>query len=145
MKRLTMTGRAWVNLLTLFVFAIAGAVYAANEITAAVQLTATKGTLAVRRESGAKQITMTGDAIYHNVQVVGTTYEPVTIPGDIGTPGFSYWQNHGTNTVYIGGSTSNRLMTLKTGEFALFRLGTASWTLASAGGSCAVEYLIVEE
>lgn len=133
------------TVLTLLTWLTLGVAYAANEITAAIQLTAVKGTLAVRRESGAKQATMTGDALYHNVQVVGATYEPVTIPGDIGTPGFSYWQNHGTNTVYIGGATSNRLMTLKTGEFALFRLGTNAWTLASAGGNCAVEYLILEE
>lgn len=121
----------------------------ANEISVSLGLYVSKGGMQSQR-SESKSITMTGNAITHEIQALTTT-EAVLVEGaDLGTPGWVFVKNLDTAIdVYIGkvkiSSNGDAMcITLSPGESCLFRAKTAIYAM-SASGTPSVEYIIVED
>ena len=118
----------------------------AKEISASVSL-AVKTALGVSAErSESKQIDMTGDSVHHGITECGSSGtalgHPITAEG---TVGWVFLKNLSSSVdVTIGvHATSNHVITMKPGEFALFRAaGDLSGDTAS--GTALVEWLTIE-
>jgi hypothetical protein len=121
----------------------------ASEITTRVQLTATKGSLSVKRDSGSTVIDMSGTHKAAGAMDIPTTAGGTAIPlGSVSTAGLSYFRNlDATNYLTIGvvvSATFYPLVKLKAGESCLLRLGTnAPYALANTA-TCVLEYEVLE-
>lgn len=72
----------------------------ANEISAAITLSASKGGATVAA-TGSKTADMAGDQMIDNVQIIGTASEAIAL-GDVATPGYILFKNlDATNFVSI--------------------------------------------
>jgi hypothetical protein len=91
-------------------------------------------------------ITVSGNGIAHNVQVIGTTAEVIAI-GDVASAGYSFLMNiDATNFVEIGREdtgTFRAVVKLLPGEFAIFRAGATLYGKADTA-NCRVECFIFE-
>jgi hypothetical protein len=91
-------------------------------------------------------VTVTGNGISHNVQLIGTTAEVIAI-GDVASAGYCALLNiDATNFVEIGredGGTFRAVVKLLPGEFALFRAGATLYGKADTA-NCRVECFIFE-
>jgi hypothetical protein len=116
----------------------------ANEITATTSITVTNGSSKHSRQTS-KQITQNAIGTYQNTQTVGTTYEQVTIGGDLGTAGYAVFTNLDlTNYVEIGLEVSAAFQTfikLKPGESAQLRLATS--TIHARANTAAVKLEVI--
>lgn len=105
-------------------------VRAANEITAAVTLTATKGYLSIQRAISAQwDLTNAYPNVGGQTQTIGTNWEAVTV-GDVTTKGWAWFRNLSTNnTISIGvlcATDTNyvEFIRMKPGRYGLMTLGT---------------------
>jgi hypothetical protein len=116
----------------------------ANEITLQVTLAVSKGLLAAQRSiDGA--ITMTGAAMMHGVQTIGTAKENLAL-GDVGTPGMALLMNlDATNFVEVGADADSPFLKLKAGECALFRLAAGPVSCKANTAAVALEYWVLED
>ena len=116
----------------------------ANEISVSIGLYASKGGMKVQR-SESKTITMTGDAITHEIQEVGTTEEELAQGADLGTPGVVFVKNlDATNYVEVGCVTGQYSIKLLAGESCIFRASAAAVYAKANTAACNVEYIILE-
>jgi|TARA_R110002012_G_scaffold116958_1_gene264796 hypothetical protein len=119
----------------------------AKEISAAVTF-AVKTALGVTMEkSESKQVDMTGDSVTHGITEVGasgTALEHAELAAE-GTVGWTFLKNLSSSIdVTIGThATSNHVITLKPGEFALFRAAGDLYG-DTASGTALVEYITIE-
>ena len=119
----------------------------ANEITASIMLKVSTalGIKGIRKES--KQIDMAGDSVHHGVSLIttgGILFEDQEQALG-GTPGMVFIKNLDTaNYVTIGThATSNHLIKLLPGEFALFRSNGTLYGQANTS-TVKIEYIVVE-
>ena len=119
----------------------------AKEISASVSL-AVKTALGVSAErSDSKQIDMTGDSVHHGITECGssgTALEHAELAAE-GTVGWTFLKNLSSSVdVTIGvHATSNHVMTLKPGEFSIFRAAGDLYG-DTASGTALVEWLTIE-
>ena len=120
----------------------------AKEISASVSLSVTTALGITTERSDSSKIDMSGDSVHHGITEVGssgTALEHAELAAE-GTPGLVFLKNLSTSiTATIGThATSNHVITLKPGEFALFR---ASGDLYgdTASGVAMIEWLVIEE
>jgi len=114
-----------------------------NEISMSVSLTFNKGGASVSRVVSG-QVDVTGDALTHEVQEIGTSEEALAEGADLGTPGLVYIKNlDATNYVEVG-ITGQYSIKLKAGEFAIYRAAAAQYAKANTA-ACKVEYIIIED
>lgn len=73
----------------------------ADEITLSATLRILKGDFDFSRKTGSVSQTMTGDALVHNVQLIGDTHEALAM-GDVTIPGAFMFINLSTFTIQIG-------------------------------------------
>lgn len=101
----------------------------ADEITAVTNLSLRNGNIKTSRATS-KKITQTTARHAASVQAIGTTYEAITIPSDIATPGWAVFTNtHATNYVELGievAAAFHAFVKLLPGESAQLRLGTTA-------------------
>ena len=122
----------------------------ANEIKINLSISATKnGAKFERQESFTDD--MTGDAWVSGVQQVGSSSEDIITHEDLGTYGWVYLKNCGTNaSLYVdfGHSTviaDDTLCRLYGGESCIIKTaGLTALHAISSSGTQAVEYAIVE-
>ena len=117
----------------------------ANELNLTLSLLYTKG-LAVFDRSITNQITVTGTAVTHDVQNIGTTEETLAL-GDVSPSGFAFFRNlDGTNYVELGKATGVYAVKLKAGEWSLLRLDTWSSIFAKANTAAVdLEYMLISD
>jgi hypothetical protein len=120
----------------------------ANEITVSARLKVAKATLKEDR-SETDTFDMSGQKSGGGIQVIGTTYEAVTLPADLGTAGYAFFMNHSTaNYLEIGLEVAAAFVAfakLKPGEFALVRLATSSIYARANTAACDLETLVVSD
>lgn len=114
-----------------------------NEITISASLTFSKGGASVSRADG-KQVTVTGDALSHEVQAIPTSNTALAEGAALGTPGYVFIKNLDSANFVTVGITGSYTIKLLAGEFALFRAAAAIFALADTA-TCNVEYVIIEE
>lgn len=117
----------------------------ASELTISAELDFTKGTVSISKVGSSTKFTVTGTKYVQAVQSIGVTAEALGL-GDIGTPGYIIIFNRdATNFVEIrDGSGGADVVKLKAGEFALFRLATATPYLIADTAIVVVEYVLIE-
>ena len=116
----------------------------ANEITVALQMAVNKGLLTVER-SITFQATLTGSAMQHGVQSIGTTKEDLVL-GDVATPGFMALRNlDATNYVAYGADADSPFGILKAGEGCILRLAAAPVSIKANTAAVNVEYWVLED
>ena len=77
----------------------------AKELSIVVSMSFEKGG-AITQRSESIEVTVTGNAFSHEVQVVGTTEEQLAQGADLGTPGYIFIKNlDATNYVEVGSTT----------------------------------------
>lgn len=117
----------------------------ANEISIFLSVTASKngGTVSA---SGSKTITMAGEQMIANVQIVGLTEEPLFL-GDVATGGWLFVKNlDTTNSIKVhesGGESADHAITLLAGEFALLKPTSGLYATAFTA-PCNVQVLAIE-
>lgn len=119
----------------------------ANELTVNVSLNYSKGNDALRREPGAKLVTVSGTKRISSVQALSTSAEQITI-GEVGTAGYAYFRNlDATNNISLGldSDAAPAFCTLKPGEFAVLRLASATLYAVAAAGTPSLAYDIFED
>lgn len=117
-----------------------------NEISVSVGLNVNKsGARANRSES--VQVDMTGDALTHTVQEIGTSNEAIAISADIGTYGYCFLKNlDDTNYVeFSKADDANYMIKLKAGECALFRIAANALYAKANTAACDVEIIVIED
>ena len=123
-----------------------------NEISVSVLLKAKKNATDLTRQTGTLLLQMAGQR--YNVQTVAaTTTNAVLTKGSVGTPGWCYMRNLGTNgspTVSItfdAGATTSIVLEAK--EPALFRAAggaiITNWTVSASSGSVDFEFTVIED
>lgn len=126
----------------------------ANELNMTVTLTYTPTDSAgeqvkVAPPAFSNTVTMTGDDHTQGTQTIAAAEEAVLISADIGTTGYVLIKNTGSaNAVEIGGvqvSAPQDAMplSLKAGEFCLFRASEAIYAFSTTGTT--VQYWIFED
>jgi hypothetical protein len=119
------------------------------EIKATIGLTATKGELSLAVATTTKSIDMTGTTYSDVGQIVGTTYEALTIGSDVGTEGWTYFKNlDATNYVEVGVEVAAAfypLIKLKPGEAALCRLAVGTVFARANTSSVKLRALVLED
>lgn len=139
-----------IALVILAVAIVAGGVsWAADEINAAFGLNIRKGYLSLTVSEGV-QIDMTGESFDHRTTTVTTNPAVLTISGDIGTVGMTFFKNNSTSeTVNIGVTGESAFVKLLATEIWQGRLATNNLTVwlptASGTNSASLESIIVEE
>lgn len=118
----------------------------ANELSANVSLTLNKNSaVTTAYPSGSNQFTVTGNAAIKQTVSVGTSEETLS-KGDIGTIGWVYLKNlDATNYVEFAGTTTDYVLKLKAGEFALVRWNKTNVLAKANTAACLVEYMLVED
>lgn len=118
----------------------------ANELTLSLSLRFSKSPTQVVEVAKVLQRDVTGDDYTHKTQTIGTSAEALNI-GDITTPGYLVIVNtDGTNYVEIrDGESGADVVKLKAGDWAMFRLTTATPYAIADTGNCVVEYWLVED
>lgn len=124
----------------------------ADEITVIVSLTYTKAGIAfvtrANPTSGGDSLTQkSADIRYVNrVQNIGNAAEALGL-GDVVNPGFSWMKNIGdTNTISVrAGAGGADVVSLESGEWALFRFATATPFGITDAGTSDLEYFIIED
>jgi len=108
------------------------AAYAANEITAAITLKATKGYLDIQRSANAQwNLTNTAPNVSGLTQRIGTNTAELISVGDVATPGWAWFRNLSTNNnIAVGVMDVNtnflEFARFAPGEYGLIPLGTNS-------------------
>lgn len=120
----------------------------AKEINAGVSLSVETSLGIKANRADSKTIDMTGDSIHHGVTEVGasgTALEHAELAAE-GTPGLVFLKNLSTTvTATIGvHATSNHVVSLKPGEFALFRAAGDLYG-DTASGVAKIEWLVIED
>ena len=119
------------------------------EIKATIGLTCTKGELSIAVATATDSIDMSGTTYSDVAQIVGTTYEALTIGGDVGTEGVSFFKNmDATNYVEIGVEVAAAfypLIKLKAGESALCRLAIGTVFAKANTSSVKLRALVLED
>lgn len=124
--------------------ALAGGLFAANELNLNTTFTFNKNGSTLQR-SVSVNVTVSGNVTQYGVQTIGTSDETIPL-GDIGTIGYVYLKNLDvTNFTTAGTDGSNYQIKLKAGETALFRLNGAALHMKSNTAGCKVEYGIIED
>lgn len=122
----------------------------ANEITAAVKVAVSKGTLKQSRDSSSQQINMSGTHVAAGAMDVPTTAGGTVIPlGSVATAGVAFVRNlDATNFATIGivvSATFYPVVKLKPGEAWAFRLGTNAPYARADTATVVLEYGILED
>lgn len=118
----------------------------ADEIAVSVMLRVENGSLSFKKALAGLTFDQSSAKMIHSVQNVGTSEEAVDL-GDVATPGWALFINRDdTNYVTIrDGSGGDDVVKLEAGEFALFRLATATPYAIANTAACDVEYVILED
>lgn len=124
----------------------------ADEITYSGRLKAVKGNINVLREHLNKTVTMTGDALSHQVQDIPTTASgtALDIGAAVGTEGYAMFINlDSTNFVQIGvenAGTFYPAIKLKAGESAgPLRMGSELTHAVADTATVPLEFFILED
>ena len=121
----------------------------ANEISASVVLSATKGHLSVARRVSSR-FTLAGTHYASQVQgIPHAAPEALAFPADVATKGWAFFRNTDTtNPVSIGPLDALAalipVVTLQPGEFALIPLGTATLYAQATTATVALEWILLE-
>jgi hypothetical protein len=119
----------------------------ADEITAQVRLTFSKGGISLSRGPNSFNVDVSGSDAIHATQNIDTTAENIA-KGDITTPGYMWVKNlDSTNFVEIGYDDTGfkNLIKLKAGEEALFRLTQTTPQAKADTAAVDIEYMIIED
>ena len=117
----------------------------ADELSIGVTMSFSKGG-AIARRAERISVDVTGDALTHEVQEVGTSEEELAQGADLGTPGYLFIKNlDATNYVEIGSTTGVYDIKVKAGEVALYRHNSSTIYAKANTAACKVEYLLIED
>jgi hypothetical protein len=123
---------------------LAFGVYAANEVKLTVKVDVDKGNLEIDREVNNYKSNMTGDNYTAGVQNISTNPAALTVGTGVGTAGYAYMRNLGTNDMYISFTAL-----LKSNDVALVRVSstviTAVLTNSASTATSPLDYLVLEE
>jgi len=119
----------------------------ANEISASISLTASKGGATVQASSGVTA-TMSGDQMISNVQIIGTASEAILL-GDVTTPGYVYFKNlDATNFVSISvlatAVAGTSFCKLLAGEACIVKAVSTQLTAIADTASVNLQVVVVE-
>jgi hypothetical protein len=117
----------------------------ANELSLTLKMTYAKNGVALNR-SLAKTPTVTGTAIAHDIQSIGTSEETLNV-GEVALAGYAiFFNTDATNYVEIGKAAATYSIKLKPGEFAVLRLDSWSAVYAKANTAAVdLEYFLFSE
>ena len=140
-------GTMKVVLLAVVCMALAGVVYAADELSLTVNMNLSKGLLQLQEYVTGLTVDMSGDAIETQVYTASNTWKTITISEDIATPGYSLWRNLSTNYYMdVGTPSSNAFMRIDPEGVALLNLVTNSFTIMGESTNASpVKVTIIEE
>lgn len=116
----------------------------ANEITASGSLKATKNGATI---SGGVtvRVTMAGDDLLNDTQLIGTSAEAVTFGEITGAPAYFYVRNlDSTNYVLVGFTNPPTEIKLLAGQFALFPPATATIYALANTADCRIQKVAAE-
>lgn len=126
----------------------------ANEIVYQLQATLSNGGVQDNYSTGSQSIDQSSAGMMKNVQPISNAAAGTALDlGNVGTPGMAYFINlddpeTSTETIEIGrqdGGTFRGVVTLKAGEKALFRLGSAAPFARASAGTINLMYAIYED
>jgi hypothetical protein len=120
----------------------------ANEITVSARLKVAKSSVEMDRNE-TDTFDMSGTKVGGGIQVVGTTYEAVSLPADIGTAGYAWFKNHSTaNYLELGlevAAAFYAFAKLEPGEFGVIRLATNSIFARANTAACDLETQVASD
>lgn len=94
-----------------------------------------------------KEITVTGEVGYHDVQTVGTAEESIVMPGDAAAPGYIILRNmDATNFIEIGVTSTVYNIKLEPARpVAVFPIDGTTLFAKADTGACVLEKVIIEQ
>jgi len=116
----------------------------ADEITVNLSLSAKKGYLNFKEQTGNFLVTMNGTTGAGGIQTIGTTGELLGVT-DVASAGYAFFRNTSTTiNVDIGTGTTTfvAFLKLKPGETAVCRLGTNAPSAKAASSTVDLQYMI---
>lgn len=127
----------------------AAALLASDEITISAALTALKNYASVSRTPAAIRATWNGQRSVSQT-ITCTTNATLVSTGEVSVAGWSYWRNISTNVnIFLSFGMPGQLLSLKPGEFAIFRLGQDAMSngilALTTNGTALLEYTIMED
>lgn len=116
----------------------------ANELSLSITLAFQKTGYKRVTEALSKQVTVSGGYTASNSQLIGTSDETLTFPGDMGTVGYVLFENLDvTNFILIGNDGSAYPIKLLPGEIALMRFSGTVHAKADSS-ACKLAFTIIE-
>jgi len=119
----------------------------ANELTLSASLAYRKGNDSLAFAPAQKQITVTGTRRITNTQVLSTTAEALVI-SEISSAVYAWFHNlDTTNNIFISldSGATNKICTLKPGEFAVFRPATTTLFAGAVASTPLLAWGIIED
>lgn len=119
----------------------------ADKINVSLKTTVTIGNNIITFAPSALDVTVSDPSHIDNVQTVGDGAAELLVVGDITTPGMAVFHNkHDTRTValYLDAGTQ-KIATLKAGEFHVFRPGSTVIYALAVGGAVDLAYTFLSD
>ena len=115
----------------------------ANELSTSFTLNFVNGTRKAFRKF-TDSVDVTGTDYVQMTQNIGTSEETLSLPADIGTPGYMLFINQdATNFVEIGPATGVYFIKLKAGEAAMMRATVAANSFYCKADTAAVDLEVI--
>lgn len=130
------------TILCAFLVVVAVAAWAADEINIQASMRVNNGDFSLTRSIPSLAVDQTGNNMAYGIQDLDYTTNTLTINTDVGTGGYSWFRNLGTNDVIVSVN-----MLLKASDVALLRVASTNISAycVTSGHTSRVEYWVNEE